>query len=402
MRRLLAPALTLSLMLTPVTFGCDPDATAPAPQAAPGTADGPSEGPVEPTAPAGTAPEGPASKPSSAPPSADTNILARADGVVITADAVAARLAQLGESSRITPDVATVRTLTEHLLVTAVAARAARAEGLAEADGATDDDALANLYLEGSAGAGATPPTEDQIAEFWAERRRVAVIVVPSRPEGSALQERILEAIETAPERALTIFADFRSRHHAGQPAEAASSPPISVRGRTRDGRMAVPAKIAAGAFALDDVGAVSPPVDFEEDRWALIQLISVEEGVAPAALTEEQREEARRAIGEWQRQAATAATLDRLRRGSNATLDVAAIQALSERLMAAGGPATRRGDRGDRLRDMRELRLRGLRGGERLPELSRGQEQLREHLKAQDPAEIQRKMRPRQPEGSP
>ena len=374
--RWLATAAALALLAT----GCSK--TEPAPVADPGPGAAPSAT-AAPEADTATAPEDVAQ--------AQAPVIATVAGRPITADAVAAAAEQLGRERRVPPSERLVHDALDALIADAIVAAEARTEGFGESlEGRQiTDSALASAYLDAKTRAEAEASvTDEDLARYFAPRRRAAKLVVATREDAAALQATIQSAIATTPERFAEVFADFRAQRGLDpQDQDFGATTPFDDKGQGPMGEPITPPLVAGAAFALGTVGAVSPPIPVPPDRFALVQLLELVP--APAAVSPEDKDRARQALVAARAHAARQALLVRLKQATIVTIDQARASELATTL-AKGGLGGRRRI-GVEAMQLRRDRLRRLPSQIRRPELSKDAEALRRAV----PEEIQRKMHP-------
>lgn len=363
-KRLLVAALALTL------GGCS---RTPAPQPGPAPSPGPTES-------AAAEPADTAAVQADAAEATTAAVLAQVGERAISADEVTAVVDLLVRENKITLSPQTVRSVLDKLIADAVVAEEARAEGFDETAIArqTQDAALAALYLDQKTRAEAEATvTDEDVAGYWGPRRQATKLVTATRDAASALQIKILEAIATTPEKSAEIFADFRSREAlTGEAADDAASTPFDRAGRGPVGEPVAHENVALAAFGLTEVGAVAPPVELGPDRWALVQLLAVRPGIAPEALTPEQKEQARTALVTARAATARAALLARLRNKAEVRVDNAQLAELVASLARLDG--RQRGRAAIDLQKLRAARLRQLPirmppGMKRLEDMRRG-----------------------------
>jgi|GEM_PF-3492104 len=292
-----------------------------------------------------------------------TGIVATVGGREISADDVAAVVDQMVREGQIEVSPKAIRKVLDAMIADAVVAEEARAEGFDDSAVArrAEDAALATLYLDQKTRAEAEAAiTDEDIQRYWGPRRLATKLVVATRDEGSGLQQKLLEAIAATPERASEIFSDFRAKAPLTREAlDQGASTPFDLRGQGQTGQPVVHARVAGAAFALPEPGAVSPPVEIGPGRWAVVQLLAIQEGVAPEALTPAQKLEAKQALVTARASMARRMLAARLRKDADVRVDDARLAELIATL--ARVDKAQRGRAGIDLKLLRRGRLKQL-----------------------------------------
>ncbi len=147
-------------------------------------------------------------------------------------------------------------------------------------------DALARALLEDVVRSGPTMAdiTEAEIAAWYEdkrddfvqpERRRAAVLVLPTADEAAEVHAVLAKTIEATPKEARQIFGDF-VRVRSKDEATAARKGDIgwlTAEGAPPEG---VPGSVVKQAFAVDGVGDVSAPFPLGDGRFAVVQVTQV------------------------------------------------------------------------------------------------------------------------------
>lgn len=380
MTRLFTPSLAAVALLLLAPAACGEKTEAPAPAA------------PAPTAPPAATPEpGPAA---AAPAPEATPAIALVGDTRVTADEVAALVLARFEDGGQPPGPAAVQAATEDLVDRAVLVQAARAGGFLT-DGRSEEDAVAAYLAANVEAAAKASVTNDDIQRYWQPTRRAQALVYDDRDTASATQVKLLEAIAQTPDKAEEIVAAFRVEQRQGKPGQAEpwTTTEFGKAGLSRVGAPVAPLSIARGAFAVKELGTVTPPIPTADGKWVIVQALAGREGIDPAVLTPENVEEAKREVGAARSEATATELMQKLRDELHVKIDPAQVQALAKRLAAQSGHVLRAGAKRRLVQDMRKWRMTHLRGigRDRIPGLGEAKDKKRAYKPGVE--EVQEKM---------
>lgn len=226
--------------------------------------------------------------------------------------------------------------------------------------------------------------TDADLAIWFAERRAANRLVVQTEAQAKELATTLDAAIKADPTSAIRIFEEIRAKSGLQEPTASPPGALFDAQGRNEVGVAIVPADVAKATFALNEDGAISPPIALAPDRFALVQRVSLRPGTDLASAPEEARSHARDAIASKRAAQASEAHVAKLRAATAVSIDAAALDALR----SAAGPRQRKLPV-----DLRRIRRDQIQGKPiRLP----GVMERAEQVKRGTPAELLKN--PRQP----
>ncbi len=244
------------------------------------------------SAPAGTNAKNAAATPASVAP--DDNVAARFGDQVLTTE----------ELTKLTPPratAATIRKVIDSWAETALLATSARAAGFDKTTGARakTDSALADAFVREQFAESAESQIDDEaLTAYFGERRRARIIRFTDRAKANVVHKQLADALAATPEQAARIFVDFQKKHSSG-PTGASERAVFDRQGRNATNDAVVQPRIAAAAFAVQKVNAITPPVSMPEGGAVIVQLVAKKEAIALASVPPPVRERAVAALAQ-------------------------------------------------------------------------------------------------------